>query len=307
MAAPCALFASCSSFQTDEFIKRILNISELPPHINICDDIQAYSWDVNTKYYTATIHLCTTEKRTIGDQNFAESVQAFIVHFDNDQEKGLKNVESWLPFIDQLEVDIKLLVCNTATDTKTIKRLTIQNWCLDNNFELVELQPEETSDSEDEFAETTGIKRIIQALHSHTWSNLQMKENPDVRSPYIKELMREESESKALSTSNEEDTEIDKASDTTNTNTASGDNVQPYSMITDNDRSILTALGDDTQDEENFEQLFEKLKVMKDKAESLPQSERKAYAEKVAISFWKAIGGDDDDIDGLTDSDDNGI
>lgn len=27
----------------------------------------------------------------------------------------------------------------------------------------------------DDFEETTGIKRIIQALHAHTWSNLEMK------------------------------------------------------------------------------------------------------------------------------------
>lgn len=27
----------------------------------------------------------------------------------------------------------------------------------------------------DDFEETTGIRRIIQALHAHTWSNLEMK------------------------------------------------------------------------------------------------------------------------------------
>ena len=39
-----------------------------------------------------------------------------------------------------------------------------------------------------------------------------------------------------------------------------------------------------------------------EKAQSLPPEERKSYAEKVAMSFWTAIGGSDEEID-LTDSD----
>ena len=60
-----------------------------------------------------------------------------------------------------------------------VNRLATQTWCVDNGFELVELNPEVESDSdvEDDFIETTGIKRIVQALHAHTWSNLQMKGN----------------------------------------------------------------------------------------------------------------------------------
>ena len=40
-----------------------------------------------------------------------------------------------------------------------------------------------------------------------------------------------------------------------------------------------------------------------EKAESLPPSERHAYAERMAISFWQAVGGDTDEISGLVDSD----
>lgn len=40
-----------------------------------------------------------------------------------------------------------------------------------------------------------------------------------------------------------------------------------------------------------------------EKANSLPPEERKKYAEKVVVSFWKAIGGDEDEIDGLSDDD----
>ena len=51
----------------------------------------------------------------------------------------------------------------------------------------------------------------------------------------------------------------------------------------------------------NWGRLFS-YNIFAEKAECLPPEERKAYAEKVAMSFWTAIGGSDDEID-LGDSD----
>ncbi|XP_038840016.1 alpha- and gamma-adaptin-binding protein p34 [Salvelinus namaycush] len=53
-------------------------------------------------------------------------------------------------------------------------------------------------------------------------------------------------------------------------------------------------------DVENFERLFTKLKEMKDKASWLPPEQRKLHAEKVAKAFWTAIGGEQDEIEGLS-------
>ena len=33
----------------------------------------------------------------------------------------------------------------------------------------------QSADVEDDFQESVGVERLIQALHSHTWSNLVMK------------------------------------------------------------------------------------------------------------------------------------
>jgi len=59
--------------------------------------------------------------------------------------------------------------------------LAAQTWCIDKGFELVELNPvpeeEDESDLEDDFPESTGIKRVIQALHAHMWPNLILKGN----------------------------------------------------------------------------------------------------------------------------------
>ena len=61
----------------------ILNVSNLPDGSPVVESILSYDWHIDTKYYTADVLLCTTEARTIGNQSFAESVQAFVVYFDS--------------------------------------------------------------------------------------------------------------------------------------------------------------------------------------------------------------------------------
>uniref|UniRef100_A0A8C9G2I9 Uncharacterized protein n=1 Tax=Pavo cristatus TaxID=9049 RepID=A0A8C9G2I9_PAVCR len=53
-------------------------------------------------------------------------------------------------------------------------------------------------------------------------------------------------------------------------------------------------------------QMFErKLSVLRKKAATLPHEQRKLHAEKVAKAFWMAIGGDRDEIEGLSSDEEN--
>ena len=49
------------------------------------ESVMSYDWHIDTKYYTADVQLCTTNARTIGDENFADSVQAFVAYFDSQE------------------------------------------------------------------------------------------------------------------------------------------------------------------------------------------------------------------------------
>lgn len=60
----------------------------------------------------------------------------------------------------------------------------------------------------------------------------------------------------------------------------------------------------DAMPEESFEELFQNLNAMKSKAESLSPSQRKTYAEQMAVAFWKSIGGNESEVDGLSSEDD---
>lgn len=55
-------------------------------------------------------------------------------------------------------------------------------------------------------------------------------------------------------------------------------------------------MGDENAD---FGELFGQLLAMKELAASLPPNHRRAAAEELVTAFWKAMGGDPEEIDGL--------
>ena len=58
-------------------------------------------------------------------------------------------------------------------------RTSILEWCLQNQFELIETETTEEDEEEeiDDFGEKEGKPRIASALKAHTWSNLELLED----------------------------------------------------------------------------------------------------------------------------------
>lgn len=67
------------------FISVILGVDELPEPTKFEEGIIAYPWHVDTKYYTADVNLCSIEKKTLGSEQFAKSVEAVVIHFDSNK------------------------------------------------------------------------------------------------------------------------------------------------------------------------------------------------------------------------------
>ncbi len=106
-----------------------------------------------------------------------------------------------MPFIESYNCEIKQLVCETANHnccqfsfisitiyfifilflfySKAVKRDVIQKWCIDNEFELIELNPiieeEDEDESVDDFKESNGILRITQSLQAYNWPFMTLK------------------------------------------------------------------------------------------------------------------------------------
>lgn len=55
----------------------------LPASVPVIEDIVGFPWSFETKYYTCTVRLCKTDKPTLGNQEFADQLEAVILTFDS--------------------------------------------------------------------------------------------------------------------------------------------------------------------------------------------------------------------------------
>ncbi|XP_013920313.1 PREDICTED: alpha- and gamma-adaptin-binding protein p34-like [Thamnophis sirtalis] len=204
-----------------------------------------------------------------------------------------------------------ILVCDRVSENG-ISRQKAQEWCIKHSFELVELSPEELPDEDDDFPESTGVKRIVQALNANVWSNVVMKNEAshsfglfpafagaDLR---IGSDENEAPEANSLPAERAQSV-LDSEATLAPAEGTQGDPVADPAL--DTDIQELASLTTGEGDIENFERLFSKLKEMKEKAATLPHEQRKLHAEKVAKAFWMAIRGDQDEIEGLSSDEDN--
>ncbi|XP_042330908.1 alpha- and gamma-adaptin-binding protein p34 isoform X1 [Sceloporus undulatus] len=339
MAVPCALVTSCDAeFPGEELVKRIIGKEELPEDVSTDGGARFYPWTIDNKYYSASIHLCVVPNTFLVTAEIAEAVQAFLVYFDSSTISGLDSISVWFPLIEEWLPEVMILVCDRVSENG-ISRQKAQEWCIQHGFELVELNPEELPDEDDDFPESTGVKRIIQALNANVWSNVVMKNDMNQGFGFLPALAgtncrirSEENEAPELHPLPAE--RADSAPVGIGEDAADADGVQTGPVAGERKRSLvgsckenphpnlpqascrkdpvldmdiqeLASLTAGEGDLENFERLFSKLKEMKEKAATLPHEQRKLHAEKVAKAFWMAIGGDRDEIEGLSSDEDN--
>ncbi|XP_059191458.1 alpha- and gamma-adaptin-binding protein p34 [Centropristis striata] len=307
MPIPCVLITSSDGgFKEEELIKQILSSKTLPEPMKREGTVAWYPWTINNKYYTADVRLCVVPSTFQMSSEIAQSMQAFIAYFDSTVKDGLEKLLSWISVVEDLAPEVLILVCDRVCENG-VTRHEAQQWCLAHAFELVELNPQELPDEDDDFPESTGVKRIIQALNANVWSSVEMKDGHNQGFGLMSSLVAarhnnphscQDSQSSTLPVEDSlvsEETNHTESSANTETQ---GDTV--VDAMTDLDIQELANLTAGDADVDNFERLFTKLKEMKDKASSLPHEQRKVHAEKVAKAFWMAIGGDEDEIEGLS-------
>ncbi|XP_062860743.1 alpha- and gamma-adaptin-binding protein p34 [Trichomycterus rosablanca] len=301
---PCVIITSCDSgFKEQDLVRQILGMSSLPKPTKKEDNVIWYPWTINNKYYTADVSLCVVPSPFNMNLEVAQSAQAFIVYFDSKTKDGLNAVTPWLALLEEITLEVLILVCDHVCENG-VSRHEAQQWCLAHAFELVELNPQELPDEDDDFPESTGVNRIVQALNANVWSSVEMKDEHNQGFGLMSSLVaahhnnpRPTAETQGLSACTEGNTEAPKTESSQNSTEGVNSVVDPMTDLDIQELANLTA-GD--ADVDNFERLFTKLKEMKDKASSMPREQRKVHAEKVAKAFWMAIGGDQDEIDGLS-------
>lgn len=209
-------------------------------------------WVIDTKYYTADITLVGISKTYERTQSFNETVEALIVHMDTNKDTGLEELQEWETIEKECEPEVKILLTNYCNDDTKITRAKALDWCIRHSYELIELYPSQKidiSEQQDIIEEKLGVDRVIEALQTHVWSNLVMKDrNTSTNLPKMP------------------------------------DDATLFEKMQDAD------LNDD------FTELFSQLHMMKESLQSLPNQQRKQCAEQMVTAFWRAIGGDEEDI-----------
>uniref|UniRef100_A0A7M4DWS2 Alpha and gamma adaptin binding protein n=1 Tax=Crocodylus porosus TaxID=8502 RepID=A0A7M4DWS2_CROPO len=286
---PCALVTSCAAdFAGDELVKRIIGTEDLAVDVSANGGVRFYPWTIDNKYYSADIHLCVVPNKFLVTAEIAESVQAFVVYFDSTIKSGLDSVSTWLSLTEEWLPEVMILVCDRVSENG-VSRQKAQEWCIKHGFELVELSPEELPDEDDDFPESTGVKRIVQALNANVWSNVVMKSDRNQGFGLLSTLAgancslgsgeNQDPESQPLTAGRAESHSEDNREDAASTNNLQVDSI--VDPMLDMDIQELASLTTGEGDLENFERLFSKLKEMKDKAATLPREQRKLHAEKL--------------------------
>uniref|UniRef100_H2Z8X1 Alpha-and gamma-adaptin-binding protein p34 n=1 Tax=Ciona savignyi TaxID=51511 RepID=H2Z8X1_CIOSA len=252
-------------------------IEDLQKHEDISEHpgSENYNWKLLNKYYTANVDVHIVETKNLISEEFSEKLEAVLLMFDSRKASdSISVLDSWLPFIQAWESDIKLAVCERCCsvddkDGAFLNREKAQLWCIDNGFELIELDPvlEDYDDYED-----YGITRIRKAIEAHTWPHMELKENDNEKKKVVEDEKRDQNEKKV------KEAEA---------------NLGDLSMEQHIDAMLEGVTDDDDQD---FEALFQKMHLFKQSAMAMPEASRKDYAEKVVTAFWNAIGGDTDEI-----------
>ncbi|KAM8997964.1 alpha- and gamma-adaptin-binding protein p34 isoform 1-T1 [Ara ararauna] len=311
-AGPLVLVTSCGAgCAAEELVKRITGKDDITVGATTSGRVKFYPWTIDNKYYSADIHLCVVPNTFLVTADIAQSVQAFVVYFDSTIKSGLDNVSEWLTLTEEWLPEVMILVCNRVSENG-VNRQKAQEWCIKHGFELVELSPEELPDEDDDFPESTGVKRIVQALNANVWSNVVMKSDRTQGFGLLSTLAganrsirseeSQDTEPNPAAAEREESYSDNREDGASTTNLQMDSTVDP---VLDTDIQELASLTTREGDLENFERLFSKLKEMKDKAATLPHEQRKLHAEKVAKAFWMAIGGDRDEIEGLSSDEEN--
>ncbi|KAE8752537.1 hypothetical protein FOCC_FOCC000659 [Frankliniella occidentalis] len=287
----------------------IVNDEEFNQSSDLENGIVAYPWHIDTKYYTADVHVCTLQDKNLGTTEFAESVQAVIIYFDSRKNEGLIDVQQWEPFINEFDPDIRILLCENCEENPStgISKLTAQEWCIARGYELVELNPskDEEWEEDQDFLETTGAPRILQALHAHTWPELIMKGESSSCSRNIQSLLLNPGANfRSLSPSDVDFSEL-------LANSEAGDDglSQELQNLRLNQEALDSGHGFDPNilDEppdglgsggntDDFFRLFQNLADMKERVSGMTTDDRKACAEQVVKAFWRVMGGDTEEL-----------
>ena len=212
----------------------------------------------DNKYFTVTTQVLFTE--TIPE----DPVEAVVFVVDNVLVE-LDKLGEWSEWLDKADPEVRILLVNSSTSAPGFLE-----WCIEREFELVHYLSDGEDDAGGLLGHSDGMGRVREALECHMWPSRSMKESGSTLTSLLT----------APEGHDEEDVKVDGGP-------AILDGVDDL-LGEGNLEDLLNGNGD-------FNDLFGNLLKLREVANGLPADERRQYAEKVAMSFYSAMGGSSDD------------
>jgi hypothetical protein len=270
-----------SSHTTSSLAKNLLNI-ELPH-----DHQGNYTHAIHTKYYTAQLEFSTVlDKTNIHNHGSELNPHALIVTFENNEE-AIGHVQSTIQQVRSFYTNAEVCLCVNLTKKKNDnddsqhaqKHRKLIEICIDEQFELVQ-QPTENDDEEEEEEdeyEKYGHERVIEALQSTMWPNM---EKPV---PVTPSATQQKKQTKRLSETVEavieEDTQSKEIAD----------------LLHEVLNAPSTATTDEEKEVERFDELLGAMLTLRQSGHTLSDNDRKKRAADLALSLFSMIGGEEED------------
>ncbi|KAF7273970.1 alpha- and gamma-adaptin-binding protein p34-like [Rhynchophorus ferrugineus] len=214
-------------------------------------------WHIDTKYYTATVNIIGLNELYERDEAFYNQVEALIIHLDTNKASGLDDLKQWELLENECEPEIKLLISNYCNNETKVTKSEAMSWCLKRGYEFVELYPSD--------------------------QNIQNTEEDLIPEKFGVNRVIEALQAHTWSNL------VMKNSKKINCNKQEPSNEDTIKIPT-------ASLPDEFVGEDDFTELFSQLHMMKDSLQSLPINQRKQCAEQMVTAFWKAIGGDEEEL-----------
>uniref|UniRef100_K3X3M6 Uncharacterized protein n=1 Tax=Globisporangium ultimum (strain ATCC 200006 / CBS 805.95 / DAOM BR144) TaxID=431595 RepID=K3X3M6_GLOUD len=319
------LYALCSSGSVDQ--------------VKAAPTVQPLTF--STKYYTANVdvHVHQVLENEPVTPLAHEEYEAVVCVIDVTREESFLHVARFLAQMGSETIDVCLLVGHNSAAEKTSAVLQhlerMQEWCLDNEFEFVELvEDAKSSNNQMEsgssgFDEKQGMDRVLEALHCNLWRSMVMQ-SAEAGGASDDSGLRELSQvSATLSTSNQEEEQRDpKVSPAVapGTTSAPEDTAEQEEKGGDQLHTLLRALeiteaadkvdlgsaagasssqsnnfvnGDDDDDIDmaEFSALISEVRRVRDNGQTMTDEQRRQRAAEVAMKLWNFLGADDESGD----------
>ncbi|KAL0074529.1 hypothetical protein J3Q64DRAFT_1732466 [Phycomyces blakesleeanus] len=255
-------------------------------------------WTIDTKYYTANVDFWldeiapdTIEKDikayTEQSHGITEAIDAFVYVFRKDKPETFSSLRSWLPFLEKCDPSIRLCVGKTeknAQKTNSKETIDYEEWCLDNEFEYIDLD-ETTEDPLDK----AGVELAVEVLKTNMWDGSTHKDTVGQK-PHKPEYK----DDNALDEDDDEEEfyrELQKLNIKHDRHDQSDETNDDLGLPNQDEINMMkNQLFGDLDGEDGLDKAFETLNAMREKGKDLPDAERRKLAAQVALSFAAQLG-----------------